>query len=121
MKFYNVIYKSIYLYEGKNTVIVTPFLNKDLAISHIKRQIREIKKQIAEDKTEYYCVEETEESYERYLDGRSSEDSVSIYIEESEFYDAKELLQEEQKLKQKKKDEKENEYTQENKETDYDI
>lgn len=121
LKFYNVIYKSIYLEEAENIVTVTPFLNKELAMNYIKREIKEIKKEVDEDKIEDYCVEETEDSYERYLAGRSAEDSVSIYIEENDFYDEKELLQEEQELKQKKEDEKENENTEKNKEADYDI
>ncbi|MCI8548122.1 MAG: hypothetical protein HFJ38_04450 [Bacilli bacterium] len=121
MKFYNVIYESIYLEKAENIVTVTPFLNKDLAMNYIKREIKEIKKQVAKDEIEDYCIEETEDSYERYLDGRSSEDSVSIYIKESDFYDEKELLQEKQEIEQEKEDEKENENTEKNKETEYDI
>lgn len=90
-------------------------------MNYIKREIKEIKKQVDEDEIEDYCIEETEDSYERYLAGRSAEDSVSIYIEENDFYDEKELLQEEQELKQKKENEKENENTEKNKEADYDI
>ena len=44
---------------------------------------------------EDYCVDEKEDFYERYLDGRSMEDSVSIYLEEDESYDEIESLQKE--------------------------
>lgn len=91
MKFYNVIYKSLLMDEGENLVTATPFLSKELALEYIKKQIIEIKKQIDEDEIEDYCIDETEDSYERYLEGRSFEDSVSIYLEESEFDDEKVL------------------------------
>lgn len=51
---------------------------------------------------EDYCVDEKEDFYERYLDGRSMEDSVSIYLEEDESYDEIEL--QEEKLRQQKEE-----------------
>ena len=105
MKFYRVIYKSVYLEEGESRVDVVTFLNKDLAISYLKRQIR-FAKQDVED-LEDYCVEEDEESYQRYLDGRIAEDEVSIWLEEADFYDEIELKT--RQLEQKEND-KENDY-----------
>ena len=75
MKIYKVIYSSVYIEGGENTVDVKVFLNKDVALKFIKRQIKEIKKEV--DDLEDYCVDEKEDFYERYLDGRSMEDSVS--------------------------------------------
>ncbi len=105
MKFYRVIYKSVYLEEGESIVEVHTFQNKNLALNYLKRTIEEIKKQVED--LENYCVEEDEKSYERYLEGRSSEDDVAIWIEDGEFYDEKEL-QEEQLIQNKS--EKENDY-----------
>ena len=96
MKIYKVIYSSVYIEGGENTVDVKVFLNKDVALKFIKRQIKEIKKEV--DDLEDYCVDEKEDFYERYLDGRSMEDSVSIYLEEDESYDEIEL--QEEKLRQ---------------------
>ena len=96
MKIYKVIYSSVYIEGGENTVDVKVFLNKDVALEFIKRQIKEIKKEV--DDLEDYCVDEKEDFYERYLDGRSMEDSVSIYLEEDESYDEIEL--QEEKLRQ---------------------
>ena len=65
MKIYKVIYSSVYIEGGENTVDVKVFLNKD-------------------------------------VDGRSMEDSVSIYLEEDESYDEIEL--QEEKLRQQKEE-----------------
>ena len=100
MKIYKVIYSSVYIEGGENTVDVKVFLNKDVALKFIKRQIKEIKKEV--DDLEDYCVDEKEDFYERYLDGRSMEDSVSIYLEEDESYDEIEL--QEEKLRQQKEE-----------------
>ena len=100
MKIYKVIYSSVYIEGGENTVDVKVFLSKDVALKFIKRQIKEIKKEV--DDLEDYCVDEKEDFYERYLDGRSMEDSVSIYLEEDESYDEIEL--QEEKLRQQKEE-----------------
>ena len=42
---------------------------------------------------EDYCIDETDSLYERYLDGRSAEDSIAVFIEEDETYDER-MLQE---------------------------
>ncbi|CDE25325.1 unknown [Clostridium sp. CAG:440] len=102
MKIYKVIYSSIYLEEGDKTTDVKVFLSKDVALNYIKKQIKEIKKEV--DDLEDYCVEETENSYERYLDGRSAEDSVEIWLEEDEFYDEIELLEEKSKQQEEEKE-----------------
>ena len=94
MKFYRVIYKSIYVEGGEDNVEVKTFKNKELAMNYLKRKIEYSKQDIEED--EEYVIEESETSYERYLDGYASQDSVSIWIEEDDFYDEKELLEEQE-------------------------
>ena len=65
MKFYRVIYKSVYLEEGESIVEVHTFQNKDLALNYLKRTIEEIKKQVED--LENYCVEEDEKSHGRWI------------------------------------------------------
>lgn len=110
MKIYRVIYKSILMDEGEDLVEVKTFLDRNLALDYIKRQIMKIKKEVED--LEDYHVEEDESSYERYLDGRSMEDSVSIWLEsvglqlelqELELENWKEI-QEEQKIKRIQKE-----------------
>lgn len=98
MKIYRVIYHSVYLDEGENSVTVRTFLNKENALQYIRNEIIEIKKQVED--LQDYCVEESDDYYERYLDGRSSEDSVSIWLEDDETYDEV-FLQREQDKKDK--------------------
>lgn len=102
MKIYRVIYKSILMDEGEDLVEVKTFLDRNLALDSIKRQIMEIKKEVED--LEDYHVEEDESSYERYLDGRSMEDSVSIWLEDDETYDEKMLQEKQQAQKEKEKD-----------------
>lgn len=102
MRIYRVIYSSIYLEEGENIINVKTFLNKDLALNYIKKKIKEIKNQVED--LDDYCVEETEDSYERYLNGHSMEDSVAIWLEEDEFYDELELLEEKSIQQEEEKD-----------------
>ena len=102
MRIYRVIYSSIYLEEGENIINVKTFLNKDLALNYIKKKIKEIKNQVED--LDDYCVEETEDSYERYLNGRSMEDSVAIWLEEDEFYEELELLEEKSIQQEEEKD-----------------
>ena len=98
MKIYRVIYKSILMDEGEDLVEVKTFLDRNLALDYIKRQIMEIKKEVED--LEDYHVEEDESSYERYLEGRSMEDSVSIWLEDDE----KMLQEKQQAQKEKEKD-----------------
>lgn len=84
--------------EGEDLVEVKTFLDRNLALDYIKRQIMEIKKEVED--LEDYHVEEDESSYERYLDGRSMEDSVSIWLEDDE----KMLQEKQQAQKEKEKD-----------------
>ena len=69
MKIYRVIFKCTDLDEYYNAVTITTFQNKELAEQYLKEKI------------------ETENCYERFLDDRVMEDSVSIYLEEDETYD----------------------------------
>ena len=68
MKIYRVIYKSILMDEGEDLVEVKTFLDRNLALDYIKRQIMEIKKEVED--LEDYHVEEDESSYERYLENQ---------------------------------------------------
>lgn len=101
MKIYRVIFNSLDSDECDNTINITTFLNRDLAIKYIKDCIKSLKQQEQELDLEDYCVEESENYYERYLDGRASEDSVTIWLEEDETYDEK-MLQEEQERQNEK-------------------
>lgn len=97
MKFYRVIYKSVYVEGGEDIVEVKTFLNKDIALKYLQRKIAYSKEDVEESDLEDYHIEETQTSYERYLDGYASQDNTSIWLEEDNFYDEKEL-NEEQKI-----------------------
>lgn len=99
MKIYRVVYSSTYMESGEKLVTVKTFLNRDNALKYLKKEIIESKQDVED--LDDYSVEEDEISYERYLSGRSFEDSVSIRLEEDETYDEK-FLQEEQTLKNEK-------------------
>ncbi len=96
MKIYKVEYRNIYLKAGEDEVITTVFLDKTLALKYYEKEKEIIKKQEEELEMENYRIDETDTLYERYLSGRSNEDSISICIEEDETYDEK-MLQELQK------------------------
>ena len=104
MKIYRVIFKSIDIDEGDNTVTVTTFVDEGLARSYFQRQKMNLKDQENELDMDNYTVDDDEESYERYLDGRSMEDSVSIWLEDDETYDEKMLQEKQQAQKEKEKD-----------------
>lgn len=96
MKFYRVIYKSVYVEGGEDIVEVKTFLNRELAIHYLQRKIAYSKQDVDEDKVEDYHIEESETSYERYLDGYASQDNTSIWLEEDDFYDELELEKEQE-------------------------
>ena len=87
MKIYRVIFKSIDIDEADNTLIITTFQNRELAEQYLKERIEELKEQEEILKQDDYVTEERKNYYERYLNGRVMEDSVSIYLEEDETYD----------------------------------
>lgn len=87
MKIYRTIFMSNDIDEGDNTINVTTFLNKENAIKYYKEQLECLKKEQEELDMEDYEVVENETSYERYLDGRAVEQSVSLWIEEDDTYD----------------------------------
>lgn len=101
MKIYKVTYRNIYLESGENETITTVFLDKTLALKFYQREKEKIKKQEEELDMEDYCIDETDSLYERYLDGRSAEDSIAVFIEEDETYDER-MLQELQKSQNEK-------------------
>ena len=100
MKFYRVIYKSVYVEGGEDIVEVKTFLNKDLAIKYLKKVINNVKEDIEENNLDQYHIEEKETSYERYLDGYASQDNVSAWLEEDSFYDEIELNKEQEMAKE---------------------
>lgn len=79
-KIYKVIKKSIYMEAGESSVSVKVFEDEKLAREYLKKEIIHAKQDV-EDLTDY-CVEEDENSYERYLDGYASQDSIAIWLEE---------------------------------------
>lgn len=87
MKIYRVIFKSIDLDEADNTVIITTFQNRGLAEQYIKEKIDELKEQEEILVKDDYTTEERINYYERYLNSRKMENSVSIYLEVDETYD----------------------------------
>lgn len=96
MKFYRVIYKSVYVEGGEDNVEVKTFLNRELAVNYLKRKIAHSKQDVGDYELKDYHVEESENSYERYLDGYASQDNVSIWLEEDDFYDEIELKEEQE-------------------------
>lgn len=102
MKIYKVIFTSIDIDESDHTVNVTTFFNKEKALENYKEKLENLKEQQEELDMENYRVDEDETSYERYLDGRYMEESISLWIEEEEIHD--ELVLQEQKKIQEEKD-----------------
>lgn len=105
MKIYRVIFKCIDADECDNTINVTTFLDRNIAMQYYKECLYNIKNQEENLDLEDYRIEEDETSYERYLDGRYIEDSVSIWLEDAETYDEKFLQKE-----QSPENEKDNDY-----------
>lgn len=93
MKIYKVTYTSVCIDDGENLVSTTVFIDKNLALRFLKSEILKLKQQEKEFDMDDYCIDEDETSYERYLDGRSMEDSVSIWLDEDETYDEKMMKQ----------------------------
>lgn len=94
-KIYKVIRMDTYWEDGTGTnVRVAVFTEKELALTYLKQQIREIKNEV--DDNEDYCVEEDDKSYERYLEGEASQDSISIWMEE-DILDNEKLIENEDK------------------------
>lgn len=91
-KIYKVIEHDVFLDAGVNNINVKVFSEEKNAMEYLKNQIKEIKKQFGEDSD--YVVDEADTFYNRYLDGRASEEEYNIWIEEDELADQKELLEE---------------------------
>lgn len=102
MKIYRVIFKSIDIDESEHTVRITTFFNKNNALRYYKEQLKDLKQQQEELDMEDYSIDEDEKSYERYLNGRAMEESVSLWFEEDNTYD--ELVLQTQKKLQNEKD-----------------
>lgn len=87
MKIYRIVFTSIDIDESDHTVRVTTFFDREKALRFYKEQLEDLKEQQEELDMEYYCIDEDETSYERYLDGRAMEQSVSLWLEEDNTYD----------------------------------
>lgn len=87
MKIYRVIFKSIDIDESDHTVRITTFFNRDNALRYYKELLEDLKEQQEELDMGDYSIDEDETSYERYLDGRAMEQSVSLMLEEADTYD----------------------------------
>lgn len=105
MKIYRIVFTSIDIDESDHTVRVTTFFDREKALRFYKEQLEDLKEQQEELDMEYYCIDEDETSYERYLDGRAMEQSVSLWFEEDNTYD--ELVI---KTQAKMQNEKDNDY-----------
>lgn len=102
MKIYRVVFTSIDIDESDHTIIITTFFNKENALKYYKERLKDLKEQQKELDMDDYCVDEDKTSYERYLDGRSMEDSIGLWLEEDNTYDELVL--------QKQQDEKDKDY-----------
>lgn len=87
MKIYRIIFTSIDIDESDHTVKITTFFDKEKALEFYKKQLESVKEQQEELDMKDYCIDEYETSYERYLDGRYMEQSVSLWFEEDNTYD----------------------------------
>jgi len=105
MKIYRIVFTSIDIDESDHTVRVTTFFDKEKALKYYKEQLEDLKEQQEDLDMEDYCIDEDETSYERYLDGRAMEQSVSLWFEEDNTYD--ELVI---KTQAKMQNEKDNDY-----------
>lgn len=105
MKIYRIVFTSIDIDESDHTVRVTTFFDREKALRFYKEQLEDLKKQQEELDMDDYCIDEDETSYERYLDGRAMEQSVSLWFEEDNTYD--ELVI---KTQAKMQNEKDNDY-----------
>lgn len=87
MKIYRIVFTSIDIDESDHTVRVTTFFDREKALRFYKEQLEDLKEQQEELDMDDYCIDEDETSYERYLDGRAMEQSVSLWLEEDNTYD----------------------------------
>ena len=105
MKIYRVVFTSIDIDESDHTVRITTFFDREKALKYYEELLEELKEQQEELDMDDYCIDEDETSYERYLDGRAMEQSVSLWFEEDNTYD--ELVI---KTQAKMQNEKDNDY-----------
>lgn len=102
MKIYRVIFISIDIDESDHTITVTTFFDRENALRYYREQLENLREQQEELDMEDYSIDEDETSYERYLNGRAMEQSVSLWLEEDETYD--ELVLQTHKKMQNEKD-----------------
>lgn len=102
MKIYRVVFTSIDIDESDHTVRITTFFDREKALKYYRELLEELKEQQEELDMDDYCIDEDETSYERYLDGRYMEQSVSLWFEEDKTYD--ELVIKTQAKAQEEKD-----------------
>jgi len=99
-KIYKVISHDVYLESGEDSIDVKVFTDEELATKYYKKLVKRDKQNDFE--PEDYTVDEDKTSYERYLTGRSSEDSVFISLQEDEI--CEELEKSNKKNNEKKND-----------------
>lgn len=87
MKIYRVVFTNLAAYDSVNTLKIATFFDKEKALQYYKDERKKLKEEEKELDIEDYCIDEDEKSYERYLDGRAIEDSVSIWLEDDNTYD----------------------------------
>lgn len=87
MKIYRVIFKRVNIDKGESELIIITFQNRCLAEQYLKERIENLKKNEEILEQDNYITEERINYYERYLNGKKIEDSVSIYLEEDKTYD----------------------------------
>lgn len=102
MKIYRVIFTSIDIDESDHTINITTFFDREKALKYYKEKLKDLKEQQEELNMDDYNIDEDDISYERYLDGRAMEQSVSLWFEEDNTYD--ELILQPQKKMQNEKD-----------------
>ena len=84
-KIYKVISRILCYYECKCTVNSAIFINKDLALEYYKDLVESAKRYDLD--LDNYTIDESETSFEGYLNNRAFEDSIAIWIEEDEIYE----------------------------------
>lgn len=85
-KIYKVITNVLCQDNFENSITVKVFTNENLAKQYYKGLVEEAKNN--DQNSDDYTIDETETSFERYLDSRAIEDSLNIWIEEDEVYES---------------------------------
>lgn len=82
-KIYKVIANVLCQDDFENSITVKVFTDEKLASQYYKELVKGAKDNELD--LDDYTIDESETSFERYLTGRASEDSLSIWIDEDEI------------------------------------